>query len=163
MVFGKTVLRYSRLPDDSVIDYVVLCTKIQKMMITFHIAHTACTDHSAFHRKGYVAGSLHTCNWGCGVRVWRGNCYLSPTKKFWLDSLLWLLPHELFYIFIHRSSIQSHWGWRKSAPSVDLTAHFSFTTLIQCRWRATDVIVRSVTSAIILDKLSCCFSVQNLF
>jgi len=41
MVFGKTALQYSRLSDGGVIYYVVLCTKIQKMMITFHIALTS--------------------------------------------------------------------------------------------------------------------------
>jgi len=40
MLFGKTALPYSRLRVDGVIDYVVLCMKIQKMMITFHIALT---------------------------------------------------------------------------------------------------------------------------
>jgi len=41
MMFGKTALQYSRLRDVGVIDYVVLRTKIQKMMITFHIALTS--------------------------------------------------------------------------------------------------------------------------
>jgi len=41
MVFGKTALQYSRLPDDGVIDYVVSCTKIQKIMITLYIALTS--------------------------------------------------------------------------------------------------------------------------
>ena len=41
MLFAKTALLYSRLRDDDIIDYVVLYTKIQKMMITFHIALTS--------------------------------------------------------------------------------------------------------------------------
>jgi hypothetical protein len=41
MLFGKTALPYSKLRDDGVIDCVVSCTKIQKMMITFHIALTS--------------------------------------------------------------------------------------------------------------------------
>jgi hypothetical protein len=57
MLFAKTALPYSRLRDDGVIDYVVLSTKIEIMMITFHIALTSLSAQTSLR---FPPNNLHS-------------------------------------------------------------------------------------------------------
>jgi hypothetical protein len=173
MLFGKTALPYFRFGDDGAICYVILCMKMQKIMITSHIpppcvpAQTT-LDRTTFHRRGYVAVSLQTCNWECGVRILdEGRAFSVLPKTCWLNSCfrLGMLPHKLFSFFIRQSSIQSHTGWTKSATSVGPATHFSFTTFftiqltsLRCYWMLPWRQLSHSTNCAVVSVCKICFN-----